>query len=523
MLVLATFFILCVAYVLLNYYNKLCYWKDKGIRYVTPLPIFGNSLPTLLQSVTYPEYIIDLYKQFPNERYCGTYQYGQPILLLRDLNLIKRILTKEFDTFSEHPQSSEPNEDTLWGKNLFAAKGETWRQLRKTISPMFTTSNIKSMFELIDKCATQLMKYLSEKNEDVIEIELMDLFKRYSSDTIASVSFGIECNSFKDRNNDFIRMGAELTNFGGLQKLKQLLYTVNPTIAKLLNVKMHPDNVSNFFRNLVKNSIRNREDKTAVRPDYIQYLIESRKGACKERENTQKVTKAEFDATKETNWDPINKKFASKLSDDDITAQAIDFFYGGFYSTASLMYFCVYELAINQEIQEKLRKEVDEALQDCGKINFDALVRMKYLDMTISETLRKWPTTTWIDRKSNKSIVIEPEDFNMERPLYLEVGTICWIPVFAIQRDPKYWPDPKKFEPERFSEDNLEKICNSSFLPFSAGPRSCVGSRFALLEAKLVIFYIISKFEVIPTEKSVSNKNPHLTSSSSFWFGFKKR
>lgn len=90
------------------------------------------------------------------------------------------------------------------------------------------------MFTLMDKCATQLMEHLSEKNEDVIEIELRDLFKRYSSDTIASVAFGIECNSFKDENNDFIKMGAELTNFGGLQKLKRLLYTVNPKITKVI-------------------------------------------------------------------------------------------------------------------------------------------------------------------------------------------------------------------------------------------------------------------------------------------------
>lgn len=78
------------------------------------------------------------------------------------------------------------------------------------------------------------MEYLRGKNEDVIEIELRDLFKRYSADTIASIAFGIDCNSYKDETNDFMRMGAELTDFGGLQKLKRLLYTVNPKIAKVI-------------------------------------------------------------------------------------------------------------------------------------------------------------------------------------------------------------------------------------------------------------------------------------------------
>lgn len=68
MLVVVTLLILCVVYILVNYYKTVCYWKDKGIRYVSPLPIFGNSLPILLQSVTYPEYVVNLYKQFPDER-----------------------------------------------------------------------------------------------------------------------------------------------------------------------------------------------------------------------------------------------------------------------------------------------------------------------------------------------------------------------------------------------------------------------------------------------------------------------
>lgn len=149
----------------------------------------------------------------------------------------------------------------------------------------------------------------------------------------------------------------------------------------------------------------------------------------------------------------------------------------------------------------------------------------------------------WIDRKSNKPIVIEPER-PKEKPLHLGAGTQCWIPVFAIQRDPQYWPNPEKFDPERFHEDNRSGIFSSSFLPFGIGPRNCIGnecfsltlqelilllfffvlgSRFAIVEAKLVILYIISTYEIVPTEKSILDRNPYLTSGNSFWFGFKKK
>lgn len=128
-----------------------------------------------------------------------------------------------------------------------------------------------------------------------------------------------------------------------------------------------------------------------MRSDYIQYLLDSRKDVLNAVENLPKVIETEFGVSKDTKLKDVrNKKIALELTDDDITAQALDFFYGGFYSTASLMYFCVYELGINPKIQEKLRKEVDETFErQLGKINYDALTKMKYLDMVISGTYKE--------------------------------------------------------------------------------------------------------------------------------------
>lgn len=148
---------------------------------------------------------------------------------------------------------------------------------------------------------------------------------------------------------------------------------------------MHPDNVVNFFRKLVKDSIKSREGGKVTRLDFIQHLLESREGHFEAAENLSVPSETEFSVVKEANLGPRNKKFALELTDDDITAQALDFFYGGFYSTASLMYFCAYELAVNPDVQEKLRKEVEETSKGgCKTIGYDDLTKMKYLDMIIS-------------------------------------------------------------------------------------------------------------------------------------------
>ncbi|KAJ8949610.1 hypothetical protein NQ318_007372, partial [Aromia moschata] len=211
---------------------------------------------------------------------------------------------------------------------------------------------------------------------------------------------------------------------------------------------MHPDNVQNFFRTLIKDAIDHRQKNNIVRPDYIQHLLDVRTGTLQSEEPTE-------------------------LTCDDITAQALDFFYGGFYSTTNLMVFCIYELAVNPLVQQRLRREIDETfMENDGMINYNTLIRMKYFDTVISETLRKWPTT-WLDRKSRKPIVIAPEK-DGEKNIELESGSICWIPAFAIHRDPKYWPDPEKFNPERFSEENRSKIKSHTFLSFGAGGRNCI-------------------------------------------------
>ncbi|KAJ8982102.1 hypothetical protein NQ317_010960 [Molorchus minor] len=113
MIMLLSVLLLIFYYILINYYKAVVYWKNKGIKYVTPLPIFGNSLPLVLQTTTLQKFIIDLYKKISYGK------YGQPILLVTEPELIKRIFIKEFEVFPEHPISANTDGDSLWGKNLF--------------------------------------------------------------------------------------------------------------------------------------------------------------------------------------------------------------------------------------------------------------------------------------------------------------------------------------------------------------------------------------------------------------------
>lgn len=132
-----------------------------------------------------------------------------------------------------------------------------------------------------------------------------------------------------------------------------------------------------------------------------------------------------------------------------------------------------------------------------------------------------------LDRVCVNSYTIKPETPD-EEPLKLNVGDVCWIPVYALHRDPQHYPDPDVFDPERFNEDNKANINPYAYMPFGVGPRNCIGSRFALLEMKILFLHLLSKFEFVPVEKTqiplkLSCRDINLTAENGFWLGFKPR
>ncbi|KAF2890529.1 hypothetical protein ILUMI_15644 [Ignelater luminosus] len=499
------------------------YWEEKGVPYIKPLPIFGNMISNVFQRKSFTDLVHDMYKAYPNERYVGIFQFTTPTLLVRDLELLKKITVKDFDVFPDHRMFASSASDPIASKNLFNLKaGNGWQDMRATLSPAFTSSKMRAMFVLMDECADQFIKHFKKQN-GVIPLELKDTFTRFTNDVIGTTAFGVTCDSLKDRNNDFYEMGKELTAFRGLQLLKFVGFIFSPTLMGLLNIKIFSERVTDFFKSLVNQTLKIRTEQGIVRPDMIHLLMEAKNGRLK-FENQNNVIDTGFAVVEESELGKT-KRQRMEITDDDITAQALIFFFAGFDAGSSLMCYICYELARNPDIQEKLYREIIEACNK--KMTYEAVLGMKYLDCVVSETLRKWPLGPFLDRVSVKPFTIEPERPG-EKPLHLEAGSTIWVPVMGIHRDPNHYPDPEKFDPERFNDENKKNIKPFSYLPFGTGPRNCIGSRFALLESKLIVVRILQDFEIVPVDKtpdriifSASNLNP--LPDGGFWVGFKQR
>ncbi|KAF5289037.1 hypothetical protein FQA39_LY03916 [Lamprigera yunnana] len=497
--------------------KPLSYWKDRDVVHEEPYPLIGGMANVVFQRKTFFGHTRDLYKKFINHRYFGFHQFSKPVLYIRDLDLIKKIAIKDFDNFIDHNTFIPKDVDPLMEKNLFGLKGQRWRDVRATLSPSFTSSKMKFMFTLVSECAQDFVNYFKKGNQDVLEIEMKDAFTRFTNDAIASVAFGLKCNSLDERTNEFFMMGKMVSSIGKLRSFIFTLYLSFPKLAKILKVGVFPSSVSKFFYRIVKDTITLRESEGLIRPDMIQLLLDARK----EKPSHQVDAVGEEESH-------VYHKSKLDLTDEDITAQALIFFLGGFETISTLMCFLSYELALNNEIQAKLQKEIDETLAECnGKLTYEVLHKMKYLDMVVSETLRKWPPGFQLDRVCGGDYEIKPVNAN-EKSLLIEKGTALIIPVAGIHHDPTYFPNPEKFDPERFSEENKSNFEPSAYLPFGLGPRICIASRFALMESKILILHLFSEFNIVPiskTEIPVTLKKLifNLTSRKGFWLGLKRR
>ncbi|KAK5641475.1 hypothetical protein RI129_010022 [Pyrocoelia pectoralis] len=524
LLIIALLLIVIIYYLL---FKPLNYWKEKNVPYTRAVPIFGNTWPVVFRKLSSAEVNLKLCQDHADKRYFGMHHFTTTTLLVQDPELIKKITVKEFDAFPEHRSFIPADVDPLWNKNLFAMEGgERWHQMRATLSPSFTSNKMKTMFALMKECSSQFSSFYLKKG-GTVTIELKDAFSRFTNDVIATAGFGVKCDSLEEPRNEFYLMGRELTNFQGWKGLIFMLNLFVPTIAKLLRLPLFNKSVSDFFRSIVRETIKIREEQNITRPDMIHLLMQARAGQLK-HEKEVSAPEAGFAAVEESEIGKNENKRKFGITNEDITAQVLLFFFAGFDSVSTMMCYAVYELALQPEIQKRLQIEVDQGFSKCeDDLTYDALMSMKYLDQIISETLRKWPSFIATNRRCVRPFKIEPVKPE-ESELYLETGSVISIPIYAIQRDARYYPNPEKFDPERFSEQNKDKIVPYTYLPFGAGPRNCIGSRFALMEGKLIIAELIRKFEFIVVEKTqipivLSKTNFNPIPDEGFWIGLKPR
>ncbi|XP_018356444.1 PREDICTED: probable cytochrome P450 6a14 [Trachymyrmex septentrionalis] len=470
-----SFEILCgIAAVILFLYYFLTltfdFWKSRGVPGPRPIPGFGNFKDVMFTKISPGDYLTKIYNTYKDEPLVGIFSRKTPILIIKDLNLIKDVLIKDFTKFADRGLPIFDKTEPL-SQHLFSLEPKRWRPLRTNLSPVFTSGKLKEMFSLMSKCADHLIQYMekiSSKNEPV---ECRELSAKYTTDVIGNCAFGIEMNALSNEESEFRRMGRKVFALTWTSILRTRIRQISPWFYNKLGYVLPYTDVTRFFTRVITENINYRETNNVIRNDFIDMLRELKKHPDKF---------GDFD-----------------LTDSLITSQAFVFFIAGFETSSTTISNALYELALNQKIQNILREEIDQVYAKYdGDFIYDNIKKMSYLDKVFKETLRKYPVVTFLMRQSITSYTFDGTKVNIPE------GQKVWIPVYAIHRDPSIYPKPDVFDPERFSDDAMQSRHPMSYLPFGDGPRNCIGSRFAIYQSKVGLVKILRNYKIETCDKT---------------------
>ncbi|KAI8436354.1 hypothetical protein MSG28_004388 [Choristoneura fumiferana] len=476
-----------------------------GINSTPALPLVGDMGGVTMQTEHTVDVLTRAYNSFSDDRFVGRYEFMTPYVMIRDPELLKKVTVKDFDYFVDRSLVIDAKVEPLFGRALIGLRSEEWREMRATLSPAFTSSKIRQMVPFMVDVGERMMSSLKSKIEQsesgYIDLEAKNLTSRYATDVIATCAFGLDINSqFED--NLFYKMSTETTSFSASTKIKLFAFRMVPWLMYMLKLNIFPMKIRTFFSGVVLGTIKQREEMNIHRPDMINLLMEAKKGQLSHDTKTTKDEHAGFATVEESDLGKSRTK-TTVWSDMDLVAQAVIFLFAGYDTVSTTMAFLLHELAVNPECQEKLVQEIrDNEKKNDGKFDYNSIQHMTYLDMLVSEVLRKWPAAPIVDRLCMRDYNLGKQNSKGTKDIILRKGQAVQIPMWCFHHDPKYFPNPEKFDPDRFSEENKHKIDPFTYMPFGLGPRNCIGSRFALCEVKVMAYQLMQHIEVTPCEKT---------------------
>ncbi|ODM89459.1 Cytochrome P450 6k1, partial [Orchesella cincta] len=473
---------------ILNYKHGK-YFRDRNVTYI------GAGFPRLFRFLTGKIAFVEAEQILWNDvkktgkSFVGFSDLISPTFYIADLELMKNIYIKDFDHFVNRRQFSTQDSDLLLKKMMISLEGEQWKGIRSKLSPTFTTGKIRRMFDIFDKSSQLMCEYVKKRVGSAGgEFDICESYSKYAMDVIASCAFGIDSKSFDCEPgvlSEFEEMGQRFQfKFNPVQFLKFLVLLIAPKVANQLGFQAFDTEPQKYFMRVIKDVMKRRRETGERRDDFLQLMMDAQKGLLKGEENSKETLECSL--------------------------------IGGFDTTQSLLIFAAYNLALEQDVQEKLLKEVRASFDaNGGKLTYDGVLEMNYLDMVINETLRFMPPAARTERVCTKDYKIPGTDTIIEK------GTMVSLPVLGIHRDERFYENPNKFDPERFTPEKKAERHPLTFAPFGHGNRNCIGMRFALTEVKAVVASLVYNFKLEPgtlTEIPVKfSNNTTLKPANGMW------
>ncbi|XP_037938141.1 probable cytochrome P450 4s3 isoform X2 [Teleopsis dalmanni] len=369
------------------------------------------------------------------------------------------------------------------GKGLLTNSGESWHRRRKLLTPGFHFKILSEFKEPMEENCKILVSQLLAK-ADGQPFDIYPYITLFALDAICETAMGIKKNAQLQANSEYVQ---------AVQDICRILHKQSFSFWQRFNI---------LFK--FSGAGKARDAALKVLHDETNRVIKLRREMLK---NSQISTFSDVDKTDDIGSKRrlafldmllISQIEGGDLTDREIREEVDTFMFEGHDTTSSAIAFAIYLLSQHADVQQKAYEEAVE-LEGREKES------MHYLEAVIKETLRIYPSVPFFSRKITEDTQIG----NITVPKGASISSL----VYLVHRDESNFKDPEKFDPERFltAEKDLHPY---AFVAFSAGPRNCIGQKFAMLELKCSLSYLLRNFEFLPVENFKPNPLAELVMKS---------
>ncbi|XP_052863031.1 cytochrome P450 4C1-like [Anopheles cruzii] len=361
------------------------------------------------------------------------------------------------------------------GDGLLTSKGERWFQHRKLITPTFHFNILDGFCDVFDENSQVLVEQLQPHADTGTPVNVFPFIAKAALDIICETAMGVKVNAQREE-NVYVNAVYEISGLF-LDRLVRPWLHIDFFWERSQFAKRHKT-VLSTIHGYVRSVIRDRKAALAKSPqsDLPSDVVDDGSG--------KKKRLAFLDLLLQGNQ--VN----NLLTDEDVREEVDTFMFEGHDTTSAGISWVLFLLALHPDIQERVYEEIESAhgTDDTKPVSMQELGELKLLERCIKESLRLYPSVPFFGRTTT-------EDMQLGG-YHVPSGTIVGIQSYHVHRDERFFPDPETFDPDRFLPENTESRHPYAYIPFSAGPRNCIGQKFALLEEKSVISRVLRRFRL---------------------------
>ncbi|XP_078620306.1 ultra-long-chain fatty acid omega-hydroxylase-like [Branchiostoma floridae x Branchiostoma japonicum] len=382
-----------------------------------------------------------------------------------------------------HPENIKPilsgkTQKTDWayrmfrpwlGDGLLTSEGSKWQRNRRLLTPAFHFDILKHYVKLFSESTDVLLDKWTSRGPGA-SVELFNHIGLMTLDNILKCSLSYNSSCQTD--------GKSAPYILAVHDLNRLFYerTENPL--------HHID----FIYYLSTSGRRFRQACKTVH-GFSEQVITKRKEELEKEDFTLKRTRSGKCLDLLDILLQAKDEDGTGLSVSEIRDEVNTFLFGGHHTTASGISWTLFHLAQNKEYQDKCRREVEEALHGRIQMTWHDIGKLPFITMCIKESMRCVPPIPRTMRSLKQDMTF-PEGKSLPK------GSPTFADFLGLHRNTEIWPNPTVYDPYRFSPENMENRSPHAFLPFSAGPRNCIGQNFAMSEMKVAVALILQRFQL---------------------------